>query len=88
MFKTSANESLRFSSSEIKATVNSVIIPLILMLLSKNLLMGLCWIFLVTIIYTFVQKEKTENAKMFFHFLKIMTLIFIGIISIVFLMVL
>jgi hypothetical protein len=63
MFKTAIKEFLIFSEAEYKAFMNSVIIPIILTLLSSNLLIGLCWILLVTIIYKFIHKNKTENAK-------------------------
>ncbi len=70
MFKTAIKEFLIFSEAEYKAFMNSVIIPIILTLLSSNLLIGLCWILLVTIIYKFIHKNKTENARVFFKFLK------------------
>ena len=66
MFKTAIKEFLIFSEAEYKAFMNSVIIPIILTLLSSNLLIGLCWILLVTIIYKFIHKNKTENARVFF----------------------
>ena len=71
MFKTAIKEFLIFSEAEYKAFMNSVIIPIILTLLSSNLLIGLCWILLVTIIYKFIHKNKTENARVFFKFLKV-----------------
>ena len=74
MFKTAIKEFLIFSEAEYKAFMNSVIIPIILTLLSSNLLIGLCWILLVTIIYKFIHKNKTENARVFFKFLKVLTL--------------
>lgn len=80
MFKIAIHEFLIFNEAEYKATLNSVIIPLILTLLTKNLLLGLCWILLVTIIYKFIQKNKTANAKVFFNFLKVQSLIFLNLI--------
>lgn len=74
MFKTAIKEFLIFSEAEYKAFMNSVIIPIILTLLSSNLLIGLCWILLVTIIYKFIHKNKTENARVFFKFLKVLLL--------------
>ena len=62
MFKTAIKEFLIFSEAEYKAFMNSVIIPIILTLLSSNLLIGLCWILLVTIIYKFIHKNKTEKG--------------------------
>ncbi|MCG3705464.1 hypothetical protein L5F43_03095 [Aliarcobacter butzleri] len=78
MFKTAIKEFLVFSEAEYKAISNCIIIPLILTLSSKNLLIGLCWILLVTIIYKFIHKNKTENAKAFFDLLKALNLILIG----------
>lgn len=83
MFKTAKKEFFLFSEAEIKATFNGIIIPLILTLFSKNLLIGLCWILLVTIIYKFIHKNKTENAKYFFKLLKLLTFIFILFINII-----
>lgn len=79
MFKMVINEFSIFNEAEYKAILNSVLIPLILTLLTKNLLIGLCWILLVTIIYKFIQKNKTENAKVFFNFLKVQSLILLFI---------
>ena len=80
MFKMVINEFSIFNEAEYKAILNSVLIPLILTLLTKNLLIGLCWILLVTIIYKLIQKNKTENAKVFFNFLKVQSLIFLNLI--------
>ena len=85
MFKTAIKEFLIFSEAEYKAFMNSVIIPIILTLLSSNLLIGLCWILLVTIIYKFIHKNKTENARVFFKFLKVLTLVFLNTIVLIFL---
>ncbi|WP_141050949.1 hypothetical protein [Aliarcobacter cryaerophilus] len=83
MFKTAIKEFLIFSEAEYKAFMNSVIIPIILTLLSSNLLIGLCWILLVTIIYKFINKNKTENARVFFKFLKVLTLVFLNTIVLI-----
>lgn len=83
MFKAAVKEFSIFNEAEYKAILNSVIIPLILTLLSKNLLIGLSWILLITIIYKFIQKKKAENAKVFFNFLKVLSLIFISLIFLV-----
>ena len=80
MFKTAIKEFLVFSEAEYKAISNCIIIPLILTLSSKNLLVGLCWVLFITIIYKFIHKNKTENAKAFFNLLKVLSLILIGII--------
>lgn len=80
MFKTAIKEFLVFSEAEYKAFSNCIIIPLILTLSSKNLLVGLCWVLFITIIYKFIHKNKTENAKAFFNLLKVLSLILIGII--------
>lgn len=78
MFKTAIKEFLVFSEAEYKAISNCIIIPLILTLLTKNLLVGLCWVLFITIIYKFIHKNKTENAKAFFDLLKALNLILIG----------
>ena len=83
MFKTAIKEFLIFSEAEYKAFMNSVIIPIILTILSSNLLIGLCWILLVTIIYKFMHKNKTENARVFFKFLKVLTLVFLNTIVLI-----
>ncbi|MCT7536566.1 hypothetical protein [Aliarcobacter butzleri] len=80
MFKTAIKEFLVFSEAEYKAFSNCIIIPLILTLSSKNLLVGLCWVLFITIIYKFIHKNKTENAKVFFDLLKALSLILIDII--------
>lgn len=80
MFKTAIKEFLVFSEAEYKAISNCIIIPLILTLSSKNLLVGLCWVLFITIIYKFIHKNKTENAKAFFVLLKALSLIFISVI--------
>lgn len=79
MFKATIKEFSVLSEVESKAILNSIIIPLILTLLSSNLLIGLCWVLLVTVIYKFIQKEKTENATMFFNFLKVLSMILLFI---------
>lgn len=58
-----------FSVGELKAVLNALVMPLFLMVLSKNILIGICWVLLITVIYKTVQKEKVENAKYFFRFL-------------------
>ena len=83
MFKTAIKEFLIFSEAEYKAFMNSVIIHIILTLLSSNLLIGLCWILLVTIIYKFIHKNKTENARVFFKFFKVLTLVFLNTIVLI-----
>ncbi|MDN5072402.1 hypothetical protein PJV94_06135 [Aliarcobacter butzleri] len=78
MFKTAIKEFLVFSEAEYKAISNCIIIPLILTLLTKNLLVGLCWVLFITIIYKFIHKNKIENAKSFFDLLKVLSLTLIG----------
>jgi len=82
MIKAATNEISIFSDAEIKATLNTIIIPLILTISTNNIAFGLCWILLLSIIYIFVQKQKVENAKMFFHFLKIEVVIATGVFAI------
>jgi hypothetical protein len=69
-----------FSESERKAILNTLLIPGLLLLLTSNLLISLCWVLLLTVIYLTVQKNKTENAKMFFTFLKYESLIMLFLI--------
>lgn len=57
------------SVAELKATLNAFLIPLLLIVVSNNVLTGLCWILLITTIYKTIEKEKVENAHMFFLFL-------------------
>lgn len=75
-----------FSESERKAILNTIFMPIILLIITSNLLISLCWILMLVVIYTTVQKRKTENAKMFFTFLKFESLIilFITLVSLVF----
>lgn len=74
-----------FDESEKKAILNTIVMPLILLVITSNLLISLCWILMLVVIYTTVQKNKTENAKMFFKFLKFESLImlFVGVSSLV-----
>lgn len=83
MFKAAIKEFSVFNEAEYKAILNIIIVPLILSLLWTNLLIGLCWILLVTIIYKFIRKDKTENAKVFFNFLKVLILILISMIILI-----
>lgn len=75
-----------FTESEKKATLNTILMPLVLLLITSNLLISLCWILMLTVIYLTVQKAKTENSKMFFIFLKYETLclLILGVLSLVF----
>jgi len=75
-----------FSESERKAILNTLLIPGLLLLFTSNLLISLCWVLLLTVIYLTVQKNKTENAKMFFIFLKYESLImlFLTLASLIF----
>lgn len=82
MIKAATNEISIFSDAEIKATINTIIIPLILTISTNNIAFGLCWILLLSIIYIFVHKQKVENAKMFFHFLKILIMIATGVFAV------
>ena len=68
-----------FTEAELKATLNAVLIPLLLIALSKNVLWGISWILLITVIYLSVQKNKVENAKLFFLFLQVETMILFSI---------
>ena len=69
-----------FSEAERKAILNTLLIPGMLLVLTNNLLISLCWVFLLTVIYLTIQKKKKENAKMFFTFLKYITISFVYII--------
>jgi hypothetical protein len=83
VFKAAIKEFSIFNEAEYKAILNSIVVPLILSLLCTNLLIGLSWVLLVTIIYKFIRKDKTENAKTFFNFLKVLTLILISMIILI-----
>lgn len=71
--------SLYFSIAELKAFLNAFLMPLCLIVISNNILTGLCWVFLLTIVYKTIQKHKVENARIFFKFLLVESIIFIGI---------
>lgn len=75
-----------FSEAEKKAIKNTIFVPVALLILTSNLLISLCWILMLVVIYTTIQKDKEENAKMFFTFLKYESLIigFITLMSILF----
>lgn len=63
------------TNSEKLATMHTIVIPSVLAYFTKNVLIGLCWVFLMTVVYIFIQKRKKENARMFFTFLKNISLI-------------
>lgn len=75
-----------FSEAEKKAIKNTIFVPVALLILTSNLLISLCWILMLVVIYTTIQKDKAENARMFFTFLKYESLIigFITLINILF----
>ncbi len=75
MIKTIDNGLTIFSKAEQRAGMNAIILPIIITLISSNILIGLCWILMVSVIYKFIQKEKIENAMIFFQFLKVISLI-------------
>lgn len=79
MIKAILKDSALFSEAEIKAIQNTIVIPFILTFISSNIAYGLCWILLLSIIYIFVHKQKVENAKMFFYFLKTEIMIAAGV---------
>lgn len=64
-----------FTEAELKATLNAFLIPLFLITLSNNILWGINWVLLITVIYKSVQKEKVENAELFFKFLQVEAII-------------
>lgn len=59
-----------FSEAEKKAIKNTIVVPVLLLILTSNVLISLCWILMLVVIYTTIQKDKIENGKMFFTFLK------------------
>ena len=79
MIKATIKEFSILSEAEIKATVNTIVVPLILTIITSNVAFGLCWILMLSVIYKYIQKQKVESAKMFFHFLKIEIIIATGI---------
>ena len=82
MIKASSEPISIFSDAEIKATLNTIIIPLILTMITSNIAFGLCWILMLAVIYKYIQKQKVESAKMFFHFLKILIMIATGMFAV------
>jgi len=82
MIKASSEPISIFSDAEIKATLNTIIIPLILTMITSNIAIGLCWILMLAVIYKYIQKQKVESAKMFFHFLKILIMIATGMFAV------
>lgn len=59
-----------FTKAQEKAFLNAFIIPLFLTIVDFNILLGLTYIFFMSVVYLFIQKRKIENAKAFFLFLK------------------
>ena len=59
-----------FSQAEKKAIQNIIIVPLILLKISQNALVSFCWILMLVVVYLFIEKEKKENARVFFKYLK------------------
>ncbi|OGS70798.1 MAG: hypothetical protein A3F91_09805 [Flavobacteria bacterium RIFCSPLOWO2_12_FULL_35_11] len=57
-----------FSTAEKKAALNAVVIPVILTAATQNILMGLLWIFFISILYVTKLSDKVENADKFFLF--------------------
>lgn len=53
-----------------KACMNAFVIPVLLTMVNKNILFGLTYILFMTVVYLFIQKQKIENKKAFFLFLK------------------
>jgi len=82
MIKANTGQISIFSDAEIKATLNTIIIPLILTMITSNIAFGLCWILMLAVIYKYIQKQKVESAKMFFHFLKILIIIATGVFAV------
>ncbi len=64
-----------FTEAEKKALKNTILIPFILGFVFQNVLMGIGWVLLMTVIYIFIHKNKKENARAFFNFLKVITFI-------------
>lgn len=82
MIKATTEEISIFSDAEIKATLHTIIIPFILTMITTNIAFGICWVLMMSVIYKFIQKQKVENAEMFFHFLKILIMIAAGMLTV------
>lgn len=73
-------------TANFKATMNALIIPISLSLLTETLLSGIVWILFVCYIYKF-QKVNTENGKVFFEyisFISTVSLVLVFIIALIF----
>ena len=64
-----------FSLAEVKAIMNAIVVPVFLTVLFKNIMMGLLWIFLVSMIYEKIEFHKIENKRAFYTTLKWFTAI-------------
>ncbi len=51
-------------------------------MITSNIAIGLCWILMLAVIYKYIQKQKVENGKMFFYFLKILIMIATGVFAV------
>ena len=52
-----------FTEAEKKAFKNTILIPFILGFVFQNVLMGIGWVLLMTVIYSFIHKNKKENEE-------------------------
>jgi len=71
------------TKAEKKACLNAFVIPICLGFVSENFLFGLTYIFFMTVVYLFIHKEKVENKKAFFTFLKYEVVIMLLFVSVV-----
>ena len=72
-----------FTTAQKKAGMNTILIPAILSFGGENFLYGLTYILFMSVVYLFIQKEKVENKKAFFIFLKyevVITLLFMAVV--------
>lgn len=67
----------------IKSIKNAIIVPIVIYIAFEKLHYILYWYIFISIVYLFILKEKIENKKYFFIFLKYISIIFIYIFIII-----
>lgn len=77
------------NTADFKATINSIVIPVVLFFSTGTLLSSIIWVLFVCYIYKF-QKVNTENGRVFFEYISfILTIlsILIFIVALIFITV-
>lgn len=75
------------TKAELKAFIHTIVMPLLFTYFFNNVLMGLGWILLLTVIYCVVHKNKKEEARVFFKMLSVVGLILLLISAIIFIFI-